>query len=339
VFHAGASAATTAHPATAYPSPLARTATLVIHAATDRPFIEPLLLDFQAVHGGVAIDFADMQTSEVFASVVMGAAVPDLAISSALDLQVKLVNDGWTQPHHSAETAQVPSWANWRDEAFGFTLEPAAIVYSRQGLGADEVPRSRADLQRLLQTQPSRFRHRVATYDIGLSGVGYLFATQDSLLANQFWRFAVALGDATARLYATSGEILDAIERGEVLIGYNVLGSYALARQQAGAPIGIVLPRDYTLWMTRVVVIPRDAPHPSEAKLFVDYLLSPRGQAVVARTPGMRALVGAAGGPGYPADAATAAQPITLGPALLVFLDGLKRARFLADWNAAVRQP
>ena len=68
------------------------------------------------------------------------------------------------------------------------------------------------------------------------AGVGYLFATQDSLLANQFWRLAIALGEATTRLFATSAEILDAIERGEVLIGYNVLGSYALARQQAGAP-------------------------------------------------------------------------------------------------------
>ena len=43
---------------------------------------------------------------------------------------MKLVNDGWTQPHRSADTTLVPAWANWRDEAYGFTLEPAVIVYS-----------------------------------------------------------------------------------------------------------------------------------------------------------------------------------------------------------------
>ena len=160
-----------------------------------------------------------------------------------------------------------------------------------------------------MQDQADRFRRRVATYDIARAGVGYLFATQDSLLANQFWRLTIALGEATTRLFATSGEILDAIERGEVLIGYNVLGSYALARQPAGAQIGIVLPRDYTLWMSRVVVILRAAAEPVTAKLFVDYLLSPRGQATVASTPGMRALVQASGEAGFPPDAAAAPSP------------------------------
>ena len=331
----------TAATATFYPSPLPQTARLMIHAATDRPLMEPLLRDFQAIHGGVAIDYVDMQTGAVYDSVVAPASgmPPDLAISSAIDLQVKLVNDGWTQPHVSPETVLVPAWANWRDEVYGFTLEPAAIVYAKQGLEPGEVPRSRPELLRLLQAEPDRFRRRVATYDIARAGVGFLFATQDSLLANQFWRLTIALGETTARLFATSAEVLDAIERDEALIGYNVLGSYALARQQAGAPIGIVLPRDYTLWMSRVVVIPRAAAEPVTAKLFVDYLLSPRGQATVAATPGMRALVQAGGAAGFPPDAASSAQPITLGPSLLVFLDRMKHERFLADWGAAIRQP
>ena len=177
-----------------------------------------------------------------------------------MDLQAKLVNDGWTQPHVSPETLRVPDWANWRDEAFGFTLEPAVIVYRRGGLAEAEIPRSRPDLLRLLQA-PARslppprrdLRHRG-------SGVGYLFAAQDSVLSSQFWRLTIALGDVDVRLLPTSGAILDAIERGEVLVGYNVLGSYARARQQAGAPVGIVLPRDYTLLMSRVVAIPKAAP-------------------------------------------------------------------------------
>ena len=325
--------------ATHYPAPQPAGERLLIHAATDRPVMEPLLLDFQRLQPHVAIEFVEMQSGEVHDSVVAASVPPDLAISSAIDLQVKLVNDGWTQPHRSAETTLVPAWANWRNEAYGFTLEPAAMVYARQAFGPDEVPRSRPELLRLMETQPDRFRRRVATYDIARAGVGYLFATQDSLLANQFWRLAIAMGEATARLYPTSAEVLDAIERGEVLLGYNVLGSYALARQQAGAQIGIVLPRDYTLWMSRVVVIPRAARAPVLAKRFVDYLLSARGQEVVAATPGMRALVQAGGAAGFPAEAAASAQPITLGPALLVFLDRMKRERFLADWDAAVRQP
>jgi two-component system sensor histidine kinase TctE len=327
--------------ATFYPAPMRQTARLTIHAATDRPVMEALLRDFQEAHGGVALEYVEMQTGEVYDSVTVpgDGSVPDLAISSAIDLQVKLVNDGWTQPHVSAATVLVPDWANWRNEAYGFTLEPAVIVHGRHGLHPGEAPRSRPELLRLLQAGPDRFRRRVATYDIARAGVGYLFATQDSLLANQFWRLAIAFGETTTQLFPTSAEILDAIESGEVLIGYNVLGSYALARQQAGAPIEIVLPSDYTLWMSRVVTIPRAAPDPVSAKLFVDYLLSPRGQATVAATPGLRPLVQPGGEGGFPPDTIASAQPITLGPALLVFLDRMKRGRFLADWEAAIRQP
>ena len=127
-----------------------------------------------------------------------------------------------------------------------------------------------------------------------------------------------------------------------MLIGYNVLGSYALARQQAGAPIGIVLPRDYTLWMSRVVVIPRAARVTRSWPSCSSTICSPTvARQVIADTPGLQPLLlpGAAGSMALGEAAVGPAQPIALGPALLAFLDRLKREHFLADWSAAVRQP
>jgi two-component system, OmpR family, sensor histidine kinase TctE len=325
----------------AYPAPAVEQERLAIHAATDRGAMEPLLRDFQAVRPGVAIDYLDLNTNELFASVVEppGGEIPDLVISSAVDLQTKLVNDGWTRPHVSHLTRRLPPWANWRDEAFGFTLEPAVIVHRRGDVADAEAPRSRPELIRLLQERPERFRGRVATYDVAASGVGYLFATQDAVVSEQFWRLAVALGEAGARLLPTTAAVLDAVERGEVLLGYNVLGSYARARQAAGAPVGIVLPRDYTLVMSRAVTIPRAARRPALAAEFIDYLLSPRGQDVVAGAAGLEA-VAPAGRPPWPLrEAAGVVRTIGLGPELLVFLDPLKRARFLADWSVSLRHP
>ena len=186
-------------------------------------------------------------------------------------------------------------------------------------------------------------RHLVATYDIGESGVGYLFAVHDSVLSSQFWQLAGAFGDARARLFASSAAILDAIERGEALLGYNVLGSYARARRDAGTPIGIVLPEDYTLVMSRVAVIPKGAGNPTIARLFVDYVLSDRGQAVVAGSAGLYAIAprveGAATAARLMAEAPGRLHPITLGPALLVFADRLRKARFLANWRLATQPP
>lgn len=328
-----------------YPAIEPEQARLRIHAATDQAAMQPLLLDFQVANPGIAIEYLNQDTNELFDCVATGdpAIVPDVAISSAMDLQVKLVNDGLTQPYVSEQTLRLPAWANWRNEAFGFTLEPAVIVYREGMLAAGEVPRTRGELARLLQAAPARFRQRVATYDIARSGVGYLFATQDSVLSSQFWRLVLALGEASTQLMTASGDILRAVEAGEVLLGYNVLGSYARARQLAGAPIGIVLPTDYTLVMARVAVIPKAARRVALARIFLDYLLSARGQAVVATIPGFQqvaALEAPREQAGWPLAAAQGPlHPIPLGLPLLVFLDDLKRSRFLASWAVAIHPP
>ncbi len=332
-----------------YPAPGDERERLRIHSATDRQAIEPLVIDFQRIHPDVTVEYQDMDTADLYADALAGparepaAVKPDLLISSAADLQVKLVNDGYTQPHRSALTDGLPDWANWRDEAFGFTFEPAVIAYNRDLLPADQVPRSRPALIRLLKENPARFSRRVATYDTAASGIGYLLAAHDDLLFSQFWQLVAVMGNAQARLACCSGEILDMVERGEVLIAYNVLGSYARARAAAGAPIGIVVPEDYTLVISRVAVIPRTAPRPQLAGQFIDYLLSPRGQEVVAGRSALYAISSGikreASASGLRSSTAAPLHPIALSPALLVFLDRLKRERFLQQWQSAILLP
>jgi two-component system sensor histidine kinase TctE len=128
-----------------------------------------------------------------------------------------------------------------------------------------------------------------------------------------------------------------------VLIGYNLLGAYARARALAGAPIGIVQPEDYTLVMSRAALIPRLARQPDLGGMFIDYLVSTRGQETIAR----RALLYPLNALAYKAIEATGQgqllagplRPLALGPALLVFLDPMKRARFIASWQQVVLQP
>ena len=330
-----------------FPAPGAERERLRIHSATDRQAMDPLILDFQQLRPDVAVEYVDLGTADLYARAVQQAdgegGGPDLLISSAADLQVKLVNDGLTQPHVSALTQALPDWANWRDEAFGFTFEPAVIVYNRDLLAESAVPRTREDLVRLLRDDTGGLRRRVATYDVADSGIGYLFAAHDAVLFSRFWQLVVMMGNAEARLTCCTGAILDWIERGEVLIGYNVLGSYAHARARAGAPIGIVLPEDYTQVIARVAVIPRRAPNPRLAGQFIDYLLSPRGQKVVAEGSALFAIspevTGEATAAGLRERAAGPLHPIALSPALLVFLDRLKRDRFLQFWTSAFHLP
>ena len=109
---------------------------VVVYGATDRDVIQAVIDAFEAEHPGLRVDYHDMNSSDLYRRVVAEAAHGggvDVVWSSAMDLQVKLVNDGYAQRYRSAETASLPAWAVWKDEAFGTTYEPAALVYSRRG--------------------------------------------------------------------------------------------------------------------------------------------------------------------------------------------------------------
>ncbi len=329
---------------THFAAPEAETGQLNIFSSTDLEAIRPLIRDFQKLHPGVAIDYIDLFTADLYDVIRRNAPVegrhPDLVISSAMDMQTKLVNDGFAKRHVSPETEMLPPWANWRNEAFGFTFEPAVIVYNSSVLEPEDVPQTRFELVRLLREKADTYRGRVATYDIAQSGVGYLFATQDALQAHTYGRLIESFGRTDVLLATSTSDMLDAIVAGRILIGYNLLGSYTRLRIAHGAPLAMVLPSDYTLVLSRVAFIHRDARHDATARSFLDYLLSRRGQTVMAGESHLYAIHPDIKGPATASELREKAtgplRPIRLGPGLLVFLDKLKQGRFLYDWHATV---
>ncbi|MDT3378667.1 extracellular solute-binding protein [Labrys neptuniae] len=325
-----------------YPAPVAGGPTLSILGTTDTPQFELLIHDFQELHPDVNVTYEETDTLPLYQRTQekrLDADV-DLLVSSAADLQVKLANDGHALPHASPLLPALPAWASWRSEIFGFTFEPIVIVYNRALVPDAQAPHSHLALTELLEQETDRFRGKVATYDIGKSGVGHLLAAQDAQISSNFWRLTRALGRADVKLSGSSPAILEGIASGSLALGYNVLGSYAYARQRLDKRIGIVIPDDYALILTRVMLVPRWANQPDLGRTFIDYALSPRGQAVVAGQAALGSIVPGTPG-GWTAERISAAsrgvlQPITLGPALLVALDQERKARFLATWRQLV---
>jgi iron(III) transport system substrate-binding protein len=252
---------------------------------------------------------------------------------------LKLANDGCAGPHTSPETERMPDHAKWLDRVFGFTFEPAVIVYNRRLVPPADVPRTRDELADLLRARPGIYDGRVGTYDIARSGIGYLFAFFDSQQSSTFGRLTEAFGRSHAKRYCCTGELLAEIEAGRVLIGYNLLGSYAYGRFKAGAPIGIVMPSDYTLILSRAAFVPEHARNATAGRAFLDYLLSFRGQQVV-RDVSFHFAQGAGLPPDIdaPEEGALAgvARPIPIGPALLAVSDRHKRQRLLTEWTQSL---
>ena len=100
-----------------------------------------------------------MNSAEIYnhfiAVVASGKGSDDVIWSSAMDMQVKLVDNGTT-------------------------YEPAVFIFNKRLVAADEVPRDHAAFAKLITAKSDKFKSKVTTYDIEKSGVGFMFVVQDA---------------------------------------------------------------------------------------------------------------------------------------------------------------
>ena len=313
---------------------------LVIYGATDSKAAAPLVKDFNALYPGISVEFNDMNSTEVYnrfiSEVAAGGTTADVMWSSAMDLQMRLASDGYALKYKSVEASKIPGWAVWDEQAYGTTFEPAAIVYNKRLVDAKEVPQTHAEFAKLI-TQP-KFKDKVTTYDIEKAGIGFMFLTQDAKEFTHFADLENAFGAARVRVQSSTGTMLERISSGENLIGYNVLGSYALVRARTDPSIGVVLPKDYTLIVSRVQFINKAAKNVNAAKLWLDYLLSQRGQTVIANDSKLFAIRADVKGETTSAElikqiGAANVKPIPVHPIILQYLVPAKRMAFLKQWK------
>lgn len=315
--------------------PSGATVRLLVRGTTDIALFEPILKAFVSQTNGLRLDYQQWASNDLYIAARTecdtGLRPADLLVSSSIDQQVKLANDGCATQHRSALTEDLPEGFNWRDEVFGTTREPAVIVYNHRLVDESVAPRSRFDLIDLLRPENSRFRGRVATYDIEASGLGYMFAFADAQQATTFGSLIEAFGRSRAVASDSSAKIIDGVETGTYLLAYNVLGSYALARAEQNPDLVVVAPSDYTLVLSRAALIPKGAAHPDIAGALIDFLLSDIGQTalrdanlIVDTHPALR----------LPENPETRLRVIPLSPALMVGLDQHKRRAFIARWRA-----
>lgn len=313
---------------------------LVIYGATDSKATQPLIKDFNAMYPGITIEYNDMNSTEVYnrfiSEVAAGGNTADVMWSSAMDLQIRLASDGYALAYKSVEAPKIPGWAMWSDMAYGTTFEPAAIVYNKRLVDAREVPQTHADFAKLITTE--KFKDKVTTYDIEKSGVGFMFMTQDSHVYPQFPALEQAFGAARVRVQSSTGTMLERISSGENLIGYNVLGSYALVRAKTDPSLGVVLPKDYTLILSRVLFINKTAKNVNAAKLWLDYMLSHRGQAIISNDSKLFAIRADVKGETTSAELIKIIgekniKPVPVHPIVLQYLEPAKRMAFLKQWK------
>ncbi|WP_395943814.1 ABC transporter substrate-binding protein [Brevundimonas sp.] len=302
---------------------------------TNTSLMGPVLEAFNRRYPEIHIRLEDMNSTRMADRVVAEAGGPgaDLVWSSAMDVQIKLINDGYAQTYRSPHRAALPDGSIWRDQGFGLTAEPVVFAYNRRLLPPELTPRSHAELIDLFEKHGEVFRGRTTIYDAERSGVALMQLSSDVQIYPDAWRLVEALGRTRPRLDTSGQRMMGQLADGRVLFAYNMNQSYGETWAARDPDIGLVTPTDYHLSVSRVAFIPRNAAHPNAARLFLDFLLSREGQRAIARI-GVRPVRDDVEATERPVVAGV--HVVRVGPALLANLDRMRRDHLLTRWNQAM---
>lgn len=315
---------------------------VIIYSTTDTKAAGPLIKGFEAQYPGIKVEYNDMNSTELYnrylSEQASGGGSGDIIWSSSMDTALKLAQD-YAEEYASPELDKLPKWAVWQQKAYGTTYEPVVFVYNKRLIPQQDVPDSHAALAKLVASQTDKFKNKVTTYDIEKSGVGFMLAVEDSKNDKNYFQTLSDIAKGRLTVQSSTGTMMERVSSGENLIGYNILGSYAEARAKSDNSLGIAWPKDYALVLSRVSFISAQAEHSNAAKLWFDYVLSEKGQSILANqsdipslrndiegkndVEGMTKLLGAA------------LKPIPVDETLLDYLEPKKRLEFIKQWRAA----
>ncbi|MEE4409880.1 MULTISPECIES: ABC transporter substrate-binding protein [unclassified Serratia (in: enterobacteria)] len=315
---------------------------VVIYSTTDIKAAGPLIQGFEALYPGVKVEYNDMNSTELYNRYISeqaaGGTSGDVIWSSSMDTALKLATD-YAQEYASPEQGQLPKWAVWKEKAYGTTYEPVVFIYNKRLIPQGDVPDSHAALAKLIAGQTDKFKKKVTTYDIEKSGLGFMLSVQDSKADPNYFATLADVAKGGLAVQSSTGTMMERVSSGENLIGFNILGSYAEARAKTDPSLGISYPKDYTLVLSRVSFISKEAVNANAARLWLNYVLSEKGQSILANQADIPSIRNDIEGKndieGMTKMLGNALKPIPVDESLLEYLQPAKRLDYIKQWRTA----
>lgn len=258
---------------------------LVIYADIGKDRGDRLVQEFSSLYPGIKVYLLDMSGTEVFNTHMTDLGrkrrVADILWSSEVELQAALVKDGYAAQYGSREKAAILHWADFGDLAYATSYEPVAMVYNRKFLAQKDIPASHGELGK--PGVLARLKGKIATVDPEKNGRAFSFLAHDQTAGIDFWQLVRGFGRSELHVSPGYEALLDRVAAGDALFGYNVPANEALRRAKKDPSIGFFYPGDYTLAIARTMLMSSHAPHPDAARLWIDFVLSKRGQDIIAQ--------------------------------------------------------
>ncbi|WP_168174278.1 MULTISPECIES: ABC transporter substrate-binding protein [unclassified Erwinia] len=225
---------------------------------------------------GVKVNIFQATTGKVMARLEAEQANPlaDILISASWDTAEELHNRGWLLPYQSANAEQVPAALKTSDYV-AQGISALAIVWNTRS-GTPE-PKEWQDL-----TTPA-FKDKVTTPDPALSGASLdlLIGLQNSL-DDQAWQLFNQLKDNGMVISGPNAQAVTPVMQGAKAAVFGAVDYVSYKNIKDGEAIKVIFPASGTVAAPRPMMILKSTRYASEAKAFIDYVLSAEGQSMVA---------------------------------------------------------
>ena len=246
--------------------------------------IDPLMDDLRAKTGIVG-EFTRISTTQflttVFSEFEAGNLKADI-IQAPIPVMERLRGNGLLATYTSPAAKSYPSWAKRESEGiYMYGIEYVSILYNREFIGPDDVPKRYQDLA------DPKWKDMIVMPDPSIhpTTISWLVGLREHIFNNneQRWRAYLSGLSANTPLFVSSfSDTPEVIENGERPLGISV-PKYIVTNAPAPLDWARVEP---VMGSPRAMAISAKAPHPTAARLFVDYWLSAQAGKILAEQVG-----------------------------------------------------
>ena len=225
---------------------------------------------------GVKVDIFQATTGKVMARLEAEQANPqaDILISASWDTAEDLHTRGWLLQYQSANAEKVPAELRSADYV-AQGISALGIVWNTKS-GTPE-PKEWQDLT------TEAFKDKVTTPDPALSGASLdlLIGLQNGM-GDKVWSLFDELKKNGMVVSGPNAQAVTPVMQGAKAAVFGAVDYVSYGNINQGESLKVIFPASGTVIAPRPMMILKSTQHADDAKAFVDYVLSPEGQAMVA---------------------------------------------------------
>lgn len=270
---------------------------LVVYSSAPGSLAKQLAAGYEK-QSGQHVDLFVSSTGKIMARLAAEASHPhaDVVILADWTAGLAMAQQGMVQPYRPA--ALVSQLRPKLDAAGPFLPiggDVVSLVANTSATGAQALPQDWPDL-----ATPA-WRGKLTMPDPTLSGTASDFVMAFvAAHGDQAWAWFKALKDNGCLWPGPNAAALRPVEMGTRSLMVAGVGHTAIKAKQAGNTLQLILPRSGVLLIPRPLIVMKSSAQQAAAERFVDYAMSPVGQAAVAKSLLLPAVRSVAPSPAWP---------------------------------------